>query len=390
MENEKDRWVAVRVIFALLFMGVTSVVATCPGSASASELFYQAPSVVIIDTSLNQDIPIFDNKIIYEVCILDYPVCPNGTSFQEGYGAAKMSSAMSIINGFEHGTQMTSVAINTNPNIKIIFIRIVSNTATGGRMSSNYLTLDKALYWVIRNRDRFNIQSVAFSQGSHNYNSIDDYCPSVPSTESNIRALASTGIPFFAAVGNNYDYKRIDWPACIPETIAIGAVMPYLEIASYNNYDAARIDFYALGSTKAYNPNGSYVNIAGSSPATQIASMNWATVKYARPELSYSQVYELLSNTSTNTYNSRISSGKLINQSGALKSLGDVLNITTSTPSVFSINSTAPVDLGSGGIYSRTSVNALTNGACSLIFKFAGSTERSPATLIWNATVTNR
>ena len=79
MENEKDRWVAVRVIFALLFMGVTSVVATCPGSASASELFYQAPSVVIIDTSLNQDIPIFDNKIIYEVCILDYPVCPNGT-----------------------------------------------------------------------------------------------------------------------------------------------------------------------------------------------------------------------------------------------------------------------------------------------------------------------
>jgi len=118
--------------------------------------------------------------------------------------------------------------------------------------------------------------------------------------------------------------------------------------------------------------------------------MNWATVKYARPELSYSQVYELLSNTSTNTYNSRISSGKLINQSGALKSLGDVLNITTSTPSVFSINSTAPVDLGSGGIYSRTSVNALTNGACSLIFKFAGSTERSPATLIWNATVTNR
>jgi hypothetical protein len=297
---------------------VFSLASTCLGSASADELSYQAPSVVIIDTSLNQDLPIFDNKIVYEVCILDYPSCPNGTSFQEGYGAAKMDSSISMLNGFEHGTQMTSVAVNTNPNMKIVFIRVVSNTSTGGRLSSNYLTLDKALYWVIRNRDRFNIQSVSFSQGAHNYNAVDNYCPSIPSTESNIRALVSIGIPFFAAVGNNYDYQRIDWPACIPEAIAIGAVMPYLEIAAYNNYDVNKIDFYALGSMKAYNPNGSYVSIAGTSPATQIASMNWATVKAARPELSYLQIYNLISSTSIRTYNSRISSGKLINQSGAL------------------------------------------------------------------------
>jgi len=50
-----------------------------------------------------------------------------------------------------------------------------------------------------------------------------------------------------------------------------------------------------------------------------IAATQWATIKAAKPNLTYSEIYELLSRTATFTFNSKITSGRLINLEAALE-----------------------------------------------------------------------
>ena len=64
-------------------------------------------SIVIIDTAIDSSIPQVKAKLVQEVCILDRMLCPNGTKFQEGVGAATLPSSQALVNGFEHGTYMS-------------------------------------------------------------------------------------------------------------------------------------------------------------------------------------------------------------------------------------------------------------------------------------------
>ena len=141
----------------------------------------QAPTVAVLDTALDTSLPIFKDKIVYEVCILEWASCPNGQKFMEGAGSSVLPSNIISSNGFDHGTQMASVAVATNPNIKIVFIRIIGNTPSGGRQVTGETGVSLALKWVLDNKSRFNIQSVAMSQANHSIlTRLTDYCPATP------------------------------------------------------------------------------------------------------------------------------------------------------------------------------------------------------------------
>jgi hypothetical protein len=71
-----------------------------------------------------------------------------------------------------------------------------------------------------------------------------------------------------------------------------------------------------------------------------------------------------------------------------LTSLGHLLTAQSLTPNVCKIDSHGLWDR-TAGIVNRTYVTALLNGTCSLKFDFAGTKDRSPATLTWNATVSS-
>jgi hypothetical protein len=64
-----------------------------------------------------------------------------------------------------------------------------------------------------------------------------------------------------------------------------------------------------------------------------------------------------------------------------LASLGHMLTVTTTTPTVCRVDSNELWDR-TGGIVNRTTVRALTKGTCSLTFYFPGTTQRAPSTLI--------
>ena len=306
-------------ILAVLVTITLAIPTISANAASLQNKNVAQPTIAILDTALDTSLPIFKDKILFEACVTQWASCPNGQFEMEGTGSSVIKPEWISKNGFDHGTQIASIAVATNPNVKIVFVRIIGANANGLRQSTGEATVYNALDWVIRNKDRFNIQAVSMSQGhSAGRNPDPNYCPSTPITEGKINQLMTAGVPVFFPTGNARNYSKIDWPACIPSSVAIGATMPAETIAIYSNHDPLLTDFFALGQVKATVPGGRIINSGGTSAATVIAATQWATIKASKPHLTYSQIYDLISKTSKPTYNSKITGGKLINLGAAL------------------------------------------------------------------------
>ena len=282
------------------------------------------PTVAILDTAIDMSQQKIKDRVVYEVCLIEIiegstARCPNGLTKMEGSGSATLPVSRLSLGGFDHGTLMTDQAIQTNPNVNIVFIRIIGQRENGAREYTTEATVFNALQWVADNQSKFNIQSVAMAQGSHYLGAAGtDYCPKTPTTVQKVKALNSMNVGVFFPAGNNRDYQRIDWPACIPDTIAVGATMPDNSVASYSNHDPLLVDFHARGTTVLYGLNAKKTNFAGSSASVLVAATSWATVKAAKSQLSYTDMYNLLLKTSTPTKNSKIAKANLINIQAAL------------------------------------------------------------------------
>jgi hypothetical protein len=306
-----------KLITALL--AITLIIPTTANAANLSNKTVGTPTIAILDTALDTSLPILKDRILFEACVTQWASCPNGLNEMEGPNSSVLKSDWISKNGFNHGTEMASLAVATNPNVKIVFVRIIGANSNGLRQASGEATVYNALDWVIRNKDKFNIQAVSMSQGHASLRNPDpNYCPKTPITESKIQVLLDAGIPVFFPTGNGRDYSKIEWPACIPSSIAVGATMPNQSIAVYSNYDPILTDFFAQGTVQATTVGNKLVNVAGTSASAVIAATQWATIKTAKPSLNYSQIYDLISRTSKTTTNSKIKNGKLINLQGAL------------------------------------------------------------------------
>lgn len=300
-------------------LALTLLVPATANAANLSNKTVGTPTIAILDTALDTSLPIFKDRILFEACVTQWSSCPNGLSEMEGSNSSTLPASWLSKNGFHHGTEIASIAVATNPNIKIVFVRIVGANANGLRQATGEATVYNALDWVIRNKEKFNIQAVSMSQGHASLRNPDpNYCPKTPITEDKINTLVAAGIPVFFPTGNSRSYTKIDWPACIPQSIAVGATMPAGTVAIYGNHDPLLTDFFALGSTRATTAGGSQINVAGTSAANVIAATSWATIKSAKPNLTYNEIYDLISRTSKNTYNSKVPSGKLIDLQAAL------------------------------------------------------------------------
>jgi hypothetical protein len=298
-----------KIITALV--ALTLVLPTTAHAALKNRTVDSKPALAIIDTAVDTSIPEFAGKIVYEVCFIEWSTCPNGKTFMEGPGSAGMPLKFMQVNGFDHGTQMVSSALQTNPDMNIVFIRIIGNTANGTRQILNEKTVSVALQWVYDNRVKFNIQALSMSQGTHTLLNGANYCPVRPEVTSLVSNLKAVGIPSFFPTGNIKDYKRIDWPACISDSVAISATMPGDYVAKYANFDPNLTDFFALGSLTVKVPGNKTINASGTSVSAQVAAAAWVGAKAKYPSMSYQDVYNLLLTKSVDVAGSG-ASGKMI------------------------------------------------------------------------------
>ena len=230
-------------------------------------------SIVIIDTAIDSSIPQLKAKLVQEVCFIGSMVCPNGQKFQEGLGSATLPSSQALKGGFEHGTVMALIANQVNPDADIIFVRIAGMLRNGKMDTYSINEVTKALTWVVNNKQKYNIVAVSASMGNHNLGTGPNYCP-IRKTHAeligNIDKLSASGVATIFAAGNNRDYSRIDFPACIPQAVAVGAATEDNAMAPYSNA-AVEVDFYSLGVFDTQVGRS-----AGTSAAAAAFSANWA------------------------------------------------------------------------------------------------------------------
>lgn len=306
-----------KLIIAALTLSLLSPLTAHAALKNTSE---QLPAVAILDTAIDTTLPTLQGKIIQEVCYIEWTTCPNGKSFMEGPGAASMPSKLIQLNGFDHGTQMASAFVATNPNANIVFIKIIGNTSVGTRQTAGQASVYNALNWVKQNASKYNIQAVTMSQGHHSLGAAGtDYCPKTPIVEQYIKDLSAMNIPTFFPSGNGRDFLRIDWPGCIDSSVSVAHVDRQGYIATDANNDVSKLDFFALGYLTVPSAGNIMKNIAGSSAATQVAAANYLDVKSSKPMLSSQAVIDLMKSTSKSTTGRQGTFVKLIDVIGAKK-----------------------------------------------------------------------
>jgi hypothetical protein len=278
------------------------------------------PSLAVIDTAINSAQAELKGKVIYEVCFTHKATCPNKQNFMEGSGAAALPLNLISKNGFDHGTQMVSAAISANPDMNIVFIRIVGTKPNGTREIVPTDLIANAINWAVSNSSKYNIKAISMSQGHHNLGVAgSDYCPkNAPAVTDAVNSASARDLPVFFATGNNWDSARIDWPSCIPGSIAVAGLDKDGYIGGWSNFDTNLVDFVDLGDFNVTSPNGSTVRMVGTSLSTQFAAAKWIRVSSFKSNLTYSQIYELLAKTSTSTRGVKVTTNRVINIQGAL------------------------------------------------------------------------
>jgi hypothetical protein len=229
---------------------VVAISATLLPSQTASAVGEK--TLVIIDSGINTDLAWAKNAVIDEACFVELHRCPNGFSQMVGAGAAKVTPAMTTASSFSHGTQMASVAVAINPNVKIVSIRVAGLTPRGVPTPYSGKAISWALDYVEANKARLNVGAVSISLGN-SYRSTA--CPIVGNLQKQITNLMASGVAVAIAVGNGGSTK-IDYPACIPQAIAVGAtedryamkevsgwVYPIMAISNHNS----EVDYFVNG-----------------------------------------------------------------------------------------------------------------------------------------------
>jgi hypothetical protein len=277
-------------------------------------------SLVIIDTGFDTSIPAISQATIFESCILSWSLCPNGRTFQEGPGTASLPVNVNTSNNanMTHGTQMASIAMNINPSQKLVLIRLVAFNARGERLPVYESTVLQAFRWISSKREELNIGAVAMAQGYHPSLSGKNYCPKVKELDKLILDLKLKNVPVFFPAGNAAIKTKIDWPACIPVAMAIGAIDTKGEIANYSNYDRNLVDFYVQGSAPALLPGGGPTSAVGTSVSTLIAASYWLDVANLKPELTAPAITQLFRDAGRIIFDSKFRYGREMQMQGVL------------------------------------------------------------------------
>jgi hypothetical protein len=267
------------------------------------------PTLAILDTALDTSIPSIKSRIVAEVCILDWASCPNKTKFMEGAGASTIPLNILSKAPFNHGTQMVSAALKANPNLNIVFVRIVGNTKAGKPQTYGINTLVNALTWVNNNKSKYNIVAVASSNATSapviKKSSTSDYC-SPTKLDSVISTLNNSGIPVFFPAGNsglNASMKdKIEWPACIPQSIAVGGVetlnLDTPQVSLTSNYDDGLVDLWGEVQLPTIYPGNIPGYSYGTSVSVQVIAAHYVNLKSLKPAYTVEQLISLMKSSS--------------------------------------------------------------------------------------------
>lgn len=265
-------------------------------------------AVVIIDTGVDKNHPFLENRVVSEACysfegdmfgINFKTACPGGGVSETGNDTG-LPCEGSVCN---HGTHVAGIVAGKNgvaPQAGIVAIKVTAYPENCGKVlpcayliSSGILAgLDRA--YELRNE--LNIASVNMSLGTgvtwygHCDGSDTGYIPLV-------KNLLSAGIATVVASGNGSRTNGLSSPACLSETISVGASDKNDGVARFSNISPI-LDLYAPGANITSSvPGGEMASFNGTSMAAPHVAGAWAILKQAKPDASVDEVLMALQST---------------------------------------------------------------------------------------------
>lgn len=224
--------------------------------------------VAIIDTAIDSS---KNTSVVYEVCFTQNKSCPNKTNFMEGKGSANSSIwPTSMLNPVYHGHSMVSASVKTNPNIKIVFIRIADITSSGGSLNSGQ-SLSQAMDWVSKNALTYSIDAISVSQSRVNWTT----CPTDLVISNAIKSLETQSIPTFVATGNDRLTDKVGFPACVDGAVGVGAMTAKGDMLSAVTNRGPGLDVVAVGDMEITRYNGTSAPMSGTSVANVVAATKY-------------------------------------------------------------------------------------------------------------------
>jgi len=203
-------------------------------------------------------------------------LCPNGSTFMEGRGAAGNTVwPASVSNPVFHGDAMVKSALTVNPKLNIVFVRIANMDKTGGTNQFSNRTIELALDWVSKNAAKYSIDAVSVSQSNLDLKR----CSTDSVTIGAIASLTSNNIPVFVATGNDKRRDVVGFPSCVNGAIGVGAI-GVGALGNATQLEAATntgpgLDMVAPSGVTITKYNGSELKPSGSSVSTAVAAASY-------------------------------------------------------------------------------------------------------------------
>lgn len=237
---KKNKIVGLASIFAIVLAGSTT-----PAQAN------DVDTIAVIDT---QFVGAQVGTNVTNVCLV-------------GCSTKSIPKTASQKDSYNHGVVMAEVIRKANPSAHLVLIQAGSTNV--GPVSSQ--GLNAALTWI-KNNPSLEIDSVSVSLNAGNAaKCLPIGGVRASDVESNVNTLASLGVKIFAAAGNGSNAKQLDYPACIPNVIAV-------TIPNRNGTANANLDLNVVS-------NGNFLSTIGlvssrtTSVATALAAANWNKIE---------------------------------------------------------------------------------------------------------------
>jgi subtilisin family serine protease len=313
--------------------------------------------IAIIDTGIDTDHPDFStvtpgDRIVAQNCFLFGASCPSAPNVAE--------------DGNGHGTHVAGIAasdgsvapVGVAPHAQLVVIKVLRDNGSG-YLSDTVAALD----WIYNNNASLNVKVVNMSLGSSILYTppCDDAYPGMTTAINNLRNI---GVISFAASGNDANATQMSLPACISNTVSVGAVYdanvggiswgsPVVCTDSTTAPDKVACitngvpDLQAPGAliTSSVNGGGT-ATYGGTSMASPHAAGTAALLLQAKPSLTPTEIETVLQTTGVLVIDSK--NGQARPRINALAAVNAVIN----TPAIFRIERTT------GNAYADGSWNA--------------------------------
>ncbi|MEV4012193.1 S8 family serine peptidase [Nonomuraea angiospora] len=284
-------------------------------------------AVAIIDSGIDNDHPAFGGRIVAQACFSatdpadnSTPLCPNGSQFQIGDGAADAETAACMTGAPQpqyglcyHGTHVAGIAAGqatadfpasgVAPKARIVPVQVFSrfddSPYCAGRpvcilaYDSSVLT---GMAYADLLADQYNIASVNLSLGGGQYTEACDTGDGAD-FKTEVDKLLAKGTATVVASGNNGFESAVSWPACVSNTVTVGATDKQDAVAAFSNRGTL-LDVFAPGvSIKGAIAGNTYATLNGTSMAAPHVAGSLALLHQKRPRAGVDSMVDALKRT---------------------------------------------------------------------------------------------